>query len=112
MTDSKSCRAKLLPADCYHEILRDAATRAQTYLRWIQERHVGVRQEGIANLPALGGPLPLEGEDPGYILQLLDEVGSSATVASMGRRFFGGVIGAPCLPRLRHTGWPTPGIKT
>jgi glutamate/tyrosine decarboxylase-like PLP-dependent enzyme len=41
----------------------------------------------------LGGSLPIEGEHQDTVLKLLDEVGSPATMAIMGGRFFGGVIG-------------------
>ena len=44
-------------------------------------------------MSALGGPFPVRGENPLAILKLLDDAGSPATVASMGGRFFGGVIG-------------------
>jgi glutamate/tyrosine decarboxylase-like PLP-dependent enzyme len=79
--------------DPYQEVLNEASARAYNYLRTIQERHVGVLQEALEKLPALGGPMPESGEDPRAIIQLLDEVGSPATMASMGPRMFGGVIG-------------------
>src|SRR5262249_45065144 len=44
-------------------------------------------------LKLLGGSLSERGEDPQAVLQLLDQIGSPATTATMGRRFFGGVIG-------------------
>lgn len=93
MTHSEDHSCGVAAVNPYQEILADAAARAQNYLQRIRERHVGVSQEAIARLPTLGGPLPMQGQDPSYLLQLLDEVGSPATVASMGRRFFGGVIG-------------------
>ena len=79
--------------DPFQEVLTEAATRAYNYLQTIQERHVGVLQEAIENLPSLGGPMPAHGEDPRAVIQLLDEIGSPATMASMGPRMFGGVIG-------------------
>jgi glutamate/tyrosine decarboxylase-like PLP-dependent enzyme len=79
--------------DPYQEVLNEASARAYNYLRTIQERHVGVRQEALEKLPALGGPMPAHGQDPRAIIQLLDEIGSPATMASMGPRMFGGVIG-------------------
>jgi glutamate/tyrosine decarboxylase-like PLP-dependent enzyme len=81
------------PTDPYQEILLEAATRAGRYLQEIRERHVGVKQEALDKLPSLGGPLPAKGENPKSVLKLLDEIGSPATVASMGGRLFGGVIG-------------------
>jgi glutamate/tyrosine decarboxylase-like PLP-dependent enzyme len=80
--------------DPYQEILGEAAQRAQNYLRSIRERHVGVGCEAIEKLSILAGPtLPKEGQDPSDVVRLLDEIGSPATMATMGRRFFGGVVG-------------------
>ena len=77
----------------YAELLNEAASRATRYLETIRERHVGVSSEALTNLVSLGGPLPVEGQDPRSLLRLLDEVGSPATTASAGPRFFGGVVG-------------------
>jgi glutamate/tyrosine decarboxylase-like PLP-dependent enzyme len=79
--------------DAYRAVLADAAVRANAYLRKIQDRHVGVTQPAIDKLKLLGGSWSADGEDPQAVLQLLDEIGSPATTATMGRRFFGGVIG-------------------
>src|ERR1700677_4696880 len=79
--------------DLYEEVLTQAAAQARRYLRTIRERDAGVPPEAIKGLSALGGPLPFRGENPLAILKLLDDAGSPATVASMGGRFFGGVIG-------------------
>src|SRR5260370_29855446 len=79
--------------DPFQEILTEAAARARHYLQTIRKRHVGVPQEALDKLPALGGALPTQGQDPKTVLKLLDEIGSPATVASTGGRFFGGVIG-------------------
>ena len=77
----------------YEDILHEAASYARHYLRTIRERHAGVPVDALEGLKALGGPLPSSGEDPRQTLKRLYEVGSPATVASMGGRFFGGVIG-------------------
>jgi glutamate/tyrosine decarboxylase-like PLP-dependent enzyme len=79
--------------DLYEEVLTQAALQARCYLRTIRERHAGVTPEAIQGMRALGGPLPARGENPLAILKLLDDAGSPGTVASMGGRFFGGVIG-------------------
>jgi glutamate/tyrosine decarboxylase-like PLP-dependent enzyme len=79
--------------DSYREVLSDACSRAQRYLETIAHRRVAVSRNAIQNLAALGTPLLDRGQEPKQILELLDEVGSPATTASMGRRFFGGVIG-------------------
>jgi glutamate/tyrosine decarboxylase-like PLP-dependent enzyme len=79
--------------DFYREILTVAAGHACNYLRDIRQRNVNVTQEALDRLPALGGRLAAKGENPQAILRLLDEIGSPATMATMGGRFFGGVIG-------------------
>src|SRR5262249_9570799 len=88
----------------YDEVLIEAAVRAMKYLRTIGERAAGVPPEAIQDLAMLGGTLPEKGEDPTSVLKLLDEIGSPATVASMGRRFFGGVIGG-ALPTAVAAHW-------
>ena len=90
--------------DAYDEVLSEAAEIAQRYLHSIGERHVGVHPEDVENLAGLGGPLPKIGEEPKRILELLDEIGSPATVASMGGRFFGGVVGG-ALPATVAAHW-------
>ncbi len=81
------------PESSYRELLDEAAELSQNYLRNIPQRHVGVTQHAIDALSILGGPLSTRGEDPKVLLNLLDEFGSPATIASMGGRFFGGVVG-------------------
>jgi glutamate/tyrosine decarboxylase-like PLP-dependent enzyme len=90
--------------DPYQEILADAATRALGYLQTIRERHVGVTQEALDRLPALGGALPAQGQAPKAVLLMLDEIGSPATMASTGGRLFGGVIGG-ALPATVAAHW-------
>jgi len=90
--------------DRYEEVLTGAAERARRYLRTIRQRHAGVSQEALEGLTALGGPLCLQGEDPLSVLKRLDDFGSPATVASMGGRFFAGVIGG-ALPASVAAHW-------
>jgi hypothetical protein len=79
--------------DLYEEGLMQVEAQARHYLRTVRERHAGVLPAAIEGLRAFGGPLPARGESPLAILKLLDSAGSPTTVASMGGRFFGGVIG-------------------
>src|SRR5262247_1095469 len=104
MHQSKTIPTDLNPKDDYQEVLTEAAARVYNYLRTIRERDVGVSQEALDKLPLLGGPMPRSGEDPQSILQLLDEIGSPATMATMGGRFFGGVIGG-ALPATVAAHW-------
>jgi glutamate/tyrosine decarboxylase-like PLP-dependent enzyme len=91
-------------ADPYREVLSDACARAQRYLETIAERRAVVSQNAIQNLAALGTPLLDWGQEPKQVLELLDDIGSPATTASMGRRFFGGVIGG-ALPATVAAHW-------
>src|SRR4030095_9777092 len=59
--------SELRGVDPYQDILGEAAQRAQSYIRSIRERHVGVIGEAIDKLPLLGGALTKEGEDPSYV---------------------------------------------
>src|SRR5215510_13568383 len=104
MHQSKTIPTDLNPKDDYQEVLTEAAARVYNYLRTIRERYVGVSQEALDKLPLLGGPLPRSGEDPQSIMRLLDEIGSPATMATMGGRFFGGVIGG-ALPATVAAHW-------
>ena len=81
------------PRNRYRQILADACERAQTYLADISERRVGVAQSALRAMEIFDGPLPEDGLSPADVLRLLDQSGSPATMASMGGRFFGGVIG-------------------
>ncbi len=77
----------------YEELLRHAAAVSHRYLRNIAERHAGVGPEALDGLSNLGGELATLGENATAVLNLLDRYGAPATVGSMGRRFFGGVVG-------------------
>jgi len=71
----------------------DAASRGAAYLSLIRARSVAPAAEDVARLQQLGGPLPQHGTDPSDVLRLLDDVGSPATIANSGARYFGFVIG-------------------
>src|SRR6185437_4101766 len=79
--------------DLYGPLLTLAADRAGRYLATIENRRVGPSSADVASLAELGGALAEKGHDPRALLDLLDRAGSPATMAVMGRRFFGGVIG-------------------
>lgn len=75
------------------QLLAETAVRAARYLAEIQQRRVAPLAEDVAQLDRLGGPVPDGPCPPEEILALLDDVGSPATVATTGGRYFGFVIG-------------------
>jgi glutamate/tyrosine decarboxylase-like PLP-dependent enzyme len=62
--------------------------------------------EGLANLHRFREPMPDHPTDPAEALRLLDELGSPATMAMAGPRFFGFVIGG-ALPATVASNWLT-----
>src|SRR5690606_26339734 len=74
-------------------LLDEAAARAAAYLDGLETRAVAPDEAALAALAALDEPLPQHPLDDGAVLQLLDEIGSPATIAMAGPRFFGFVIG-------------------
>ncbi len=75
------------------ELLEDAAQRAIAYLKGVEARGVAPDARALEQLNQLDTPLPMQGTDAAQVLHTLDEVGSPATVASAGPRYFGFVIG-------------------
>lgn len=86
------------------ELLNDAASRAWRYISRVADRHVAPYAEDVARLRDLGGPMPETPSDPAMVLAQLDDIGSPATVASSGGRFFGFVIGG-ALPAALAANW-------
>src|ERR1700723_644604 len=75
------------------KLLADTADRSARYLAGLPHRNVAPSPEDVARLEQLGGSLSDGPADPAEVLALLDDIGSPATVASAGGRYFGFVIG-------------------
>jgi glutamate/tyrosine decarboxylase-like PLP-dependent enzyme len=86
------------------ELLLDAAHRAARYREGLATRSVAPTTEALQRLALLDEPLPESPTDPHEVLRLLDEIGSPATMATAGGRFFGFVIGSS-LPATVAANW-------
>lgn len=87
-----------------HALLDDAKARAARYLDELATRRVAPEHAAVDRLVALGGPLPDHGHPALETVRLLDEVGSPATVATAGGRYFGFVTGSS-LPVTVGASW-------
>jgi glutamate/tyrosine decarboxylase-like PLP-dependent enzyme len=74
-------------------LLADIAQRASRYLDDVRERRVFPAPEDVASLRGFSVPLQEESMDPAAVVRELDSIGSPATVASAGGRYFGFVTG-------------------
>jgi len=86
------------------ELLKSAADRAWRYRQGLTDRAVTPTPEAIKRLSRLDEALPDRPTDDETVLALLDEIGSPATMASAGGRFFGFVVGGS-LPATVAANW-------
>jgi glutamate/tyrosine decarboxylase-like PLP-dependent enzyme len=88
----------------YDELLKDAADRGIRYLQESEERRVAPTPGALERLEELDLDFPAKGREPKDVLAMLDELGSPATVAMAGPRYFGFVIGGS-LPAALAANW-------
>lgn len=87
------------------KLLESAAARSIRYLDELPKRPVAADEAAVARLAeATRGPFPARGEPPEAVLERLDALGSPATVASAGPRYFGFVTGGT-LPAALAASW-------
>ncbi len=86
------------------DLLNDAFNRGNRYLSEIDERRVFPDKAALSALSGFDEPLSQKGEEPDKVLEMLDDLGSSATVASAGSRYFGFVVGGS-LPVTVGANW-------
>ncbi len=88
------------------ELLNATAARAIRYLEDVEERRVSPSPEALAEIARFDEPLPEASCDPEAVIALLDEIGSPASMAMAGPRYFGFVIGGS-LPVAVAADWLT-----
>ncbi len=86
------------------ELLQSAANRAASYLEGLPARSVAPTEEAIARLQEFDEPLPDGPSTPESVLEMLDSIGSPATMAMAGPRFYGFVVGGS-LPASLAANW-------
>jgi hypothetical protein len=85
-------------------LFEQARSYALEYMRTIGERRVFPSAHDLASLKSFEEDLPQEPADGAVILETLDRVGSPATVAQTGGRYFGFVNGG-ALPAALAAKW-------
>ncbi len=90
--------------DSIRDLLNSVADRAATYSETLDQRGVAPSAEALARLSELDEALPDSPTAPEDVLALLDDIGSPATVATTGRRYFGFVTGG-VLPAALAANW-------
>jgi glutamate/tyrosine decarboxylase-like PLP-dependent enzyme len=86
------------------EILGVAAERARRYTRDVAGRRVAPSEAAVSALAELHESFPASSCDPTKVIERLDEIGSAATVATTGGRYFGFVNGG-MIPAALGANW-------
>jgi glutamate/tyrosine decarboxylase-like PLP-dependent enzyme len=85
-------------------LLNLTAETAARYLKDLESRAVAPSPEALSRLSELDEPLPDLPMDAASVLQMLDRIGSPATMGMAGPRYFGFVIGGS-LPAALAANW-------
>jgi len=93
-----------MPTHDMKQLLTTTTERSVRYLHSLATRRVSPTREAIDGLRRFDVPLQQESIDPAKVIDELDEVGSPATMAMAGPRFFGFVIGGS-LPVAVAANW-------
>jgi hypothetical protein len=84
------------------ELLTDAAACADRYLADLPNRPVAPTAAALEALKELATPLQAHPLDPARVLEELDDIGSPATVATAGGRYFGFALSRTLKQRPRQ----------
>ncbi len=103
-TTTRSSSSSGSSSDLTLEALNEAVPLARRYVETIADRAVAPTAGALADLLKFHEPFPEHGAEAAEVLATLDELGSPATVASTGRRYFGFVIGGS-LPAALAASW-------
>ncbi len=87
-----------------NRLLSDTARRAVNYLEKLDSRSVAPDAAALSRLPELREALPENGMPATDVIAQLDEIGSPASMAMSGPRFYGFVIGGS-LPASLAANW-------
>ena len=87
-----------------HDLLIDTARRAIRYRNSLSDRRVAPTPAMLAELERFREPLSQQGCSAATVIAMLDEVGSPATLATAGGRYFGFVNGSS-LPVAVAANW-------
>src|SRR5258708_1100719 len=86
------------------DVLDLPAEPAPRYARDVAERRVGPSESAVTALAELHEPFPQSPSDPSDVIAKLDQIGSAATVATTGGRYFGFVNGG-MIPAALAANW-------
>ena len=86
------------------DVLKLAADKARSYVQDICERRVSPSEASLAALGELNEPFPGFPCEPCEVIRRLDQIGSRATVATTGGRYFGFVNGG-MVPAAMAANW-------
>ena len=86
------------------QVLAEVAERSSRYLDDISERRVAPSQEALSRLAAFDVPLQDRSMSAAEVVDELDRVGSPATMAIAGPRFFG-FVNSSALPAALAANW-------
>jgi glutamate/tyrosine decarboxylase-like PLP-dependent enzyme len=86
------------------DVLTVASDKARRYVRDVAERRVGPSESAVTALAELNESFPLSPSEPSDVIARLDLIGSAATVATTGGRYFGFVNGG-MVPAALAANW-------